>query len=352
MEQQYISLGNMYQQVFIFLLFSGLLFGCQKNTEQKENDITEVTLDNVVALKFIEQAKRILDISGGTNQLNLIHNPTSLTAQKIPYMNRDLLFGIGVFDVQKPITLQLPDVGVRYMSVMPINEQGYTHQVYSGEETFKISKKDVESDYIILIVRIYTDVSDPQDIKEVNAYLNQIKISTESAQEYQPKSFPQEAYQAMNTMLKNKLKTLKNTQYCYGSKEHVIPNKFRICAINGFGGLPAYGMYSERRTIKDPNKGYFMHIDQVPMDGFWSITVYDEEGLFDESNPVSNTISSVVAKRNQDGSTTVNIGSCGEKKPTNCIETEKNAAYILRIYKPDSEVTEHIWQIPPLQLRE
>ena len=54
--------------------------------------------------------------------------PVAIDAQEVIRMNRDTLYSFGVFDLDGgPVTIELPDVGGRYMSLLMIDEDHYTH---------------------------------------------------------------------------------------------------------------------------------------------------------------------------------------------------------------------------------
>ena len=91
---------------------------------------------------------------------------------------------------------------------------------------------------------------------------------------------------------------------------------------------------------------YALTVDEVPVDGFWSISVYNAEGYVDQSDPNSNSINSVTATPNPDGSITVNFGECAYDRP-NCVPITAGWNYVVRLYRPHPEILDGTWSFPP-----
>jgi hypothetical protein len=69
------------------------------------------------------------------------------------------------------------------------------------------------------------------------------------------------------------------------------------------------------------NDGRAVHrltVTDVPVEGFWSISVYDAEGHLVKNDRDAYTLNSVTAKRAPDGSVTVQFGGCEDQVATAC----------------------------------
>ena len=63
---------------------------------------------------------------------------------------------------------------------------------------------------------------------------------------------------------------------------------------------------------------YQLNVKDVPVDGFWSISVYNAQGYFEKNAFDAYTLNNITAKKDADGSVTVQFGGCDGKIP-NCL---------------------------------
>jgi len=86
----------------------------------------------------------------------------------------------------------------------------------------------------------------------------------------------------------------------------------------------------------------------VPVDGFWSVTVYNAQGYL-QANPYNTySLNNLTAKRNDDGSVAIQFGGCDGKIP-NCLPTTQGWNYTVRLYRPRSEILDGNWTFPEPQ---
>jgi hypothetical protein len=77
----------------------------------------------------------------------------------------------------------------------------------------------------------------------------------------------------------------------------------------------------------------------VPVDAFWSITVYNEHGLFTKNALGAYAVNNITAKRDADGSVTVEFGGC-DGKTQKCLPIFKCWDYMVRLYRPRAAIFE------------
>jgi hypothetical protein len=83
----------------------------------------------------------------------------------------------------------------------------------------------------------------------------------------------------------------------------------------------------------------------VPVDGFWSITVYNRDGFMEPNDFRSYSLNGVTADADHDGSVTIGLAPTpGEYR--NHLYVIDGWNYVIRLYRPRPEVLEGRWTVP------
>ncbi len=88
-----------------------------------------------------------------------------------------------------------------------------------------------------------------------------------------------------------------------------------------------------------------MTVAEVPVDGFWSISVYNADGYFEPNELNANTLNNVTAEKNADGTIVVQFGGCQAETP-NCLPITEGWNYMVRLYQPDESILNGSWSFP------
>ena len=83
----------------------------------------------------------------------------------------------------------------------------------------------------------------------------------------------------------------------------------------------------------------------VPVDGFWSISVYGADGYFHKNDQDSYSINNITAKKDSDGSVTIQFGGC-DGSAANCIPITEGWNYWVRLYRPRREILDGTYKFP------
>ena len=90
---------------------------------------------------------------------------------------------------------------------------------------------------------------------------------------------------------------------------------------------------------------YRFTVKGVPVDGFWSVTVYDERGLILKNSLDAYSLNNITAKKGADGMVSIQFGGCDGKIP-NCLPVMKGWNYMVRLYRPRAEILNGTWAFP------
>lgn len=144
--------------------------------------------------------------------------------------------------------------------------------------------------------------------------------------------------------------TLPDSKNMFGSKDQIDPVRFLIGSAMAWGGNPEKeATYINVTPAK--NDGTTVHkltLKDVPVDGFWSISLYNPEGYFQKNDKNAYSINNLTAKTDADGLVTVQFGGC-ESGAANCLPIMPGWNYIARLYRPRPEILNGTWKFPEAQ---
>jgi hypothetical protein len=89
-------------------------------------------------------------------------------------------------------------------------------------------------------------------------------------------------------------------------------------------------------------------VGQVPVDGFWSVTVYNEAGYLSPNPQNAYSFNNVTAQAAPDGYTTIQFGGC-DGKAANCLPVTPGWNYTVRLYRPRQQILDGSWTFPEAQ---
>jgi hypothetical protein len=92
---------------------------------------------------------------------------------------------------------------------------------------------------------------------------------------------------------------------------------------------------------------YVLKVKDVPVDGFWSVSVYNAEGYFQKNEATAYSVNNITAKKDSDGGVTIHFG--GDPKQPNYLSILKGWNYTARLYRPRKEILDGSWKFPDAQ---
>jgi hypothetical protein len=325
--------------VFALLLCMGIASAANAQPPSKEkkadsstgNGTTPVNVDNFVRAESDHMFRSNMKAFNAKIG-DLIHNrkPTTPDNQPVIRMNQDTLYTGVVLDLAKPVKITLPEIGGRYMSMHVISQDHYMF-VESKPGTYELTKDSVGTRFAYVIIRTFYNAGDSDDLpfEAPNWDMDQLAAARKALNDLAVLGF--------------------ETTYAFGRKEEVRPVDYLVGAAAGWGGLPhtaaLYILASvERNDGKTP---HVVTVKDVPVDAFWSITVYNADGYLEANDLGVNSYNNFSARPNKDGSITIHFG--GDPKCVNYLPITKGWNYAVRMYQPRKEILDGSWKFPAIE---
>ena len=306
-----------------------------------------VNVENFVRAETSAQFDRILQMTEGINQFVHLRGPTPLDKQNVIRMNRDTLYSAAIVDISNGATLTVPDAGGRYLSIMVVNEDHYVNKVIHEPGEHQLSVEEYGTPFVNLSVRTLVNASDPGDVAQANALQDQLKIEAESAKPYTHPAYDEASYKVTYEALLVLGKGMPDASATFGKKEDVDPVRHLLGTAWGWGGLPEEEAYYLNVEPNLPVAAYQLTVKDVPVDAFWSISMYNKDGYFEKNKENAYSVNNLTGTPNKDGSFTIHFG--GDPKSLNHLPITEGWNYTVRFYLPHKEILDGKWSFPKPQ---
>ena len=309
-----------------------------------------VTPDNFVRAETDLYFSNIVK-DGGLGKFVHRREPAAIDNQTIIRLNRDTLYSAAVFDLDAgPVTITVPEVGKRFLSMQFIDEDQYTRQVSYGAGVRTLTKEQIGTRYVVVAVRTLVDPSDPKDVQQVHALQDAIQVSQRSPGQFEAPKWDPASQKKVRDALLVLASTLPDANRMFGTKEQVDPVRRLIGAASAWGGNPdkeaIYLNVTPPRN--DGTTVYRLNVGSVPVDGFWSISVYNAQGYYEKNALNAYSLNNITTKKGSNGTISVQFGGC-DGKVVNCLPITRGWNYMVRLYRPRAEALSGQWKFPEAQ---
>jgi hypothetical protein len=304
-----------------------------------------VTVDNFVRAETDSTFARYVKM-GALGKFLHIRQPTPIDKQDVIRMNLDTLYSIGVFDLMSPVTIVKPISAGRFQSMMVINQDHSMLPVEHGAGEFTFTKEQIGTRYMIVIFRTFADASDPADIKAANGMQDKIMFRQDNPGKFEVPEWDAVTLKKVRDAINVLAATRTSAKGMFGDKTKLNPISHLLGAAFGWGGNPEEAAVYDN-VVPAQNDGktpYTVTVKDVPVDGFWSITVYNKDGFMEKNAKNVYAYNNVTAKKNADGSITINFG--GGTNAINDLPITPGWSYIVRMYQPRQEIINGSWSFP------
>ncbi|TDP89716.1 uncharacterized protein DUF1254 [Leucobacter luti] len=281
----------------------------------------------------------------GVGQWNHSTEVTPLDKQPVIRQNRDTLYSITILDVREDVTLTLPDTGDRYISAFVINQKHFGQTILSEPGEHVLTRSLVGSDYAGVIVRILVDPADPADVAEVNRLQNELCLRGGGSGTYPMPDYEEASQTVTRTAILELASGVSKYDHAFGTRDEVDPVLHLLGTASGWGGLPEYEATYISVNENLPVEEYRLTLKDIPVDAFWSVSLYNAAGYFEENALGVNSINSLTATPDADGGVTIRFGVHVDGV-ANALQIMPGWNYVLRLYRPHPSVLDGSWTAP------
>jgi hypothetical protein len=305
-----------------------------------------VNVDNFVRAETNRMFAALGAQAGGVNAWHHTRGLVPIAEQTVIRMNRDTLYSTAVIDTRKGAALTLPDGRGRYLSAMVVDQDHYVVDVLHEPGVHELEAHEAFAPYVLVGVRILVDPSDDADLREVHTLQDGLGLTASSAVPFTLPGYDEVSFNETREAVLSLARGISDASRAFGSRESVDPIHHLLGSALGWGGLPASEAVYLNVEPNLPVGTYRLDVpENLPVDGFWSVSVYNRDGFFERNDRDAYLVNSVTAQRNDDGSVTVYFGDFDDGRP-NSLPITDGWNYTVRLYRPRPEVVDGTWTFP------
>jgi hypothetical protein len=323
----------------------------QPASPNRASNSVPVTADNITRAES-DAVFSGLVAQGGFGKFYHNREVTPPESRIVQRPNRDTLYSTGVFDLDAgPVMITLPDAGKRYLTMIVIDEDHYVFTVVYGAGRHILAKSKIGTRYAVAAIRILVDPNDPKDVERVHALQDAVKVEQRGGPgKFEVPNWDAASQKKVRDALVVLGETIPDWRRAAGRRNEVDPVRHLIVTTTGWGLNPDKdAIYLNVTPSKnDGTTIYKLNVKDVPVDGFWSISLYNAQGYFEPNSFKAYTLNNLTAKKNTDGTVAVQFGGCDGKIP-NCLPIVSGWNYMVRLYRPRAEILKGAWKFPEAQ---
>jgi hypothetical protein len=312
----------------------------------------------VHALNYIRaesdmQFKSYAAKAGGVGKMVHLREPYSVEDQITIRGNRDTLYSAGVYDLSEPVTIVMPDSPDRFQSLLVIDQDHFNPVLKNGGGETTLSLDFVGTRYAMVLIRTFCDPNRPEDMKKAHVLQDAIQVKQSSPGKLALPDWDQASLVETRKALNSLAMKAGGFANGFGPRGLVDPTEHLLASAAGWGGNPQRGaMYFGVAPEKNDGKtAYTLTMPKdVPVQAFWSVSIYNQDGFFEKNELDAYSYNSVTAKPNEDGSVTIHFG--GDPSQPNFLPLTKGWNYLVRCYLPGWQIIEGNWTPPAPRLVE
>jgi hypothetical protein len=309
---------------------------------------TTVNVENFVRAETDRMFADLQRDAGGVNLFRHNREPASIDEQTVIRMNRDTLYSFALVDLGAPAVLTLPDAGDRYVSAMVVNQDHLVNAVHHDAGDHRLTSVEHGSRYVLVAVRTLVDPDDPADVAAVTALQDRIVLRAGSAEPFVSPEYDAESFDVTRRALLTLASGMTGFDGVFGRRDEIDPVRHLLGTAAGWGGLPTSEAAYAGVAPGLPPGDYDLTLKDVPVDAFWSVSVYNADGFFEPNPRGRYSVNSVTGVPDADGSCTVHFTADPDDERPNSIVTPEGWNYLVRLYRPRPAFAGGSWTLPGL----
>ena len=290
--------------------------------------------------------------TNGAGVGEIVHQREVVSAdgpQPIIRPNQDTLYSSAIIDLSEPVTVTLPEGDGRFQSVLVISQDHYNF-AYAQPGAYELTEDEVGTRFAMLLFRTFIDAGDAGDAARAHAVQDGLRLEGGGSGPFEAPDWDLEALAAARKAVSDLAAAVGlDASIAFGRRGEVDPLGHLI-GMAGWAGQPATTASAFVDAV-DRNDGETPHavtLRDVPVDAFWSITVYDADGYLAPNDLGRNSYNDTSATPNADGSYTIHFGACEDGR-INCIPITPGWNYTVRLYQPRAEILDGSWTFPTIE---
>ncbi|MBL7473007.1 DUF1214 domain-containing protein [Robertkochia sp. 1368] len=308
-----------------------------------------VTAENFIRAETDNMYAQMITNAGGTNTFFHFRTPTPLDNQTVIRMNRDVLYSGGVFDAKDGLEITFPEMpDDRYASIYVIDNDHYVQEIIYTPGVYEIQGN---TRFLYVIIRIQVlDAGNEEEVKMVNGLQDRFSVVSASGEEFPGFTWDKASLDSLRAEYNEESANYASWEGMMGKRGSVNEETRHIAAAAAWGLFPedAATYLNYKPKDADPDACYKATYKVPDNDGFWSITVYGDDGYIKTENALLNQNNVVL---NDDGTFTAYFGSaeaCGDVP--NRLDAPEGWNFLFRIYRPGEEVLGGEFEIPEVEI--
>lgn len=303
-----------------------------------------MTIDNFNRAESDHYFKSYVD-KGCFGKLCHDRDAPAVDKQNVIRMNRDTPYSVAILDLSSPATIVKPDTGSRFQSMIVINQDHYLPLIAYDPGKYVLTQEAMGSRYVAVLFRTFMDPDSPADMKAGHAAQDGIQLIQANPGSFVIPDWDEAQRAALSGKIASLFSAVPDSTAMFGTKADTDEVRHLIGTAAGWGGNPVKDSkyLIEQVEANDGKTPYVLTVPPVPVDGFWSVTVYNDKGYF-EAPADQASLNNVTGKKNRDGSMTIHFG--GDPKADNYLRIMPGWNYIVRLYRPRAAVLDGRFVFP------